>query len=696
MNIAGLFNPSSIAIIGVSHEPQKVGYLVANNLLEQGFKGDIYFVNPKGGTILGHTVFTDIKDIKKPIDLAVLAVPGPVALSLLDTLADLHIKQVVLFAAGFKETNAEGAEMEKKLIEKAHANNMAILGPNCIGYINTAINVNVTFLKHTSPKGNIGFVSQSGAIGSILVDYFASHRSIGFSHFVSIGNKAVVDESDVLEYLGNSEETKVIGMYLEDVKNGARFREIVQKVTAKKPVIILKSGSTTEGSQAAASHTGGMVGNDDVYSAVFKQDGAIRAENYTEFLTLLTLYSRGRLPESEHVLVLSNAGGVGVLLADDLVHHSLKLATISEETKAKLVSSFGPTSKVSLHNPIDVLGDASAFDYKKVIDATIKEREIGSIIVLLTPQANTEIDKTAEIIATIQEQVSKPIYPVFMGEKSVQDMWHHFEEKQIAGFTAYDMLPQALQKTLLPRIIQTERANSAYLHNLNMIAAEPDIRTYIKNSKSKSMNVIDSLKVLEYAGVPVVHPTIIEGEQSLKSISDNLGFPLVMKISSDTISHKTEVKGVATDIKSIEELSEAYKQMHTAVSTYQDTYITAQPMKKGYELLVGAKRDPNFGIVIVLALGGIYTELLKEVSYHLYPFSMDECKRMISETKIATLAKGFRGSPPFDLDKIYHVCMGVGSLLQRFNEIQEIDINPLIVSGNELFAVDGRTILNTL
>ena len=325
MNLTSFFNPTSIAIIGVSHEKTKVGYLVASNMIEQGYEGKLFFVNPKGGSILGKEVYTDIAQITEQIDLAVLAVPAHVAVVMLDQLHKQNITNIVLFAAGFKEVGESGMENEQALLTKAKEYGMTILGPNCIGYVNTVLKINTTFLKSTPPQGNIGFISQSGALGSIMVDEFVARHNLGLSYFVSMGNKSIIDESDMLQFLADDDNTQVIAMYLEDVKDGEKFKQTLRNATLRKPVVILKSGTSEEGSKAALSHTGGMAGDDGIFTALFKQCGAIRARDYIEFSTLLHMFSFDRVPTNNHILVLSNAGGVGVLLADELVAENLSL-----------------------------------------------------------------------------------------------------------------------------------------------------------------------------------------------------------------------------------------------------------------------------------------------------------------------------------------------------------------------------------
>lgn len=694
MDLQKLFNPTSIAIVGASHEPQKVGHLVVKNLLNQGYKEELYLINNKfKGTILGKKVYNSLSSVEKSVDLVVLAVPADVALLYLDEMAKLDIHYAVIYAAGFKEIGSEGLKREKELIEKAKKYGITLLGPNCIGYVNTKNNINLTFLKNVVPSGNIGFISQSGALASMMVDHYVAHRNLGFSLVISLGNKTVIDESDCLEYLAKDKNTDVIAMYLENISDGKRFKKIIQKITKTKPVVVLKSGSTQEGSKAALSHTGGLVGDDQVYDAVFKQYGVMRATNMTEFLTILKILSFKKNPASRDVLCLSNAGGIGVLLADELIKNGLNLVTISEKTKRDIIKRMGESHKISVHNPIDILGDASAFDYQQAIEATIKEKDVGSIIVLLTPQANTEIAKTAQVIAEAQKCSEKPIYPLFMGEESIEGSHLFFEERKIASFYKYDYLSQSLAKMIRWQeyVREKESFELSHILKLSLMANEGEIKNLLKITQKKQfLNVIDSLDLLRFVDIPTAQYYFIGKDDDVKKIIHNIGFPCVVKIISDSISHKTEIGGVLTDINTVEELDKAISQMKKIKGV---NGFLIQKMIKGYEMFVGAKRDPNFGIVLVMGLGGIYAELLKEVSYRIYPFNYDEFLYMVSETKISKLVRGFRGTGVINTQKLYEVVMRIGLLMERFPEIKEIDMNPLMISDKEIAAVDCRIVL---
>jgi len=688
------FNPRSIVIIGVSHEKNKVGHLVAKNLIAQGYKGKMYFINNKyEGKILNQTIYKNLEEVikkEKKIDLVVLAVPAGVALYYLDELRKYKIKNAVIFAAGFKETSEEGAKLEEELAIKARDYGINILGPNCIGYINTKLGVNTTFLKNVAPEGNIGFISQSGALGSALVDYFLSHNHLGFSYFISLGNKTVMDESDCLEYLIEDKSTTAVFMYLEDVKNGEKFKRTLKKAIFKKPVIILKSGKTTEGAKAASSHTGGMASDDRIFDSLMDETGAIRAYDYLEFLTLIKIFSYRRLPKNESILVLSNAGGAGVLLTDKLITHGLKLATISQELALELNKSFEDTKKVTVHNPIDLLGDASAFDYNKAFNVVKKDKDHGAVIVLLTPQANTQIYETAKVLVSMQKKYEEPIYPVFMGKKSMYGVGKLFENERIVGFANFDYLVSSIKK-----IIDYEE----YIKKGEVSELVARLVTFVDKKKRIIINdslinnhydLYDSLELLEKLDIPIVKTKLLKSEKDidilLKKINFNL-HPFVIKLSSREISHKTEVGGVITNIQSEKQLKEAYKKLAKI-----SPYMVVQEMIKGHELIVGAKRDPSYGVILALGLGGIYTELLQEINFKIYPLSRFEFDSMLKKTKVGKLLNNFRGKGIINPDKIYEILCNLGQFMANNPQVKEIDINPLIVSTKNITAVDARII----
>jgi len=696
MNLKRFFNPRAVAIVGVSENPKKVGHLVAKNMLAQGYAGDLYFIHPSGKTILGKATHSSLALIEKVVDLVVLAIPAKYAVPYLDEVAAHGCRNVVLFAAGFGETDSpESKILETQLKAKIDEHAMTILGPNCIGYINTANNMNATFFSHVAPRGTVGVISQSGALGSAFLDYVPVKSHIGISSFISLGNKTAVDESDCLEYLTHDEKTNVIGMYLEDIKDGVRFRQVLRAATAVKPVVILKSGRTKEGSHAAMSHTGSMVGDDAVFDAVIRQAGAIRASSFAEFEMLLKLYTLEAIPTNRRVLVLSNAGGMGVLLADEIVSKGLHLVTVSQKTSDRLADAFEDTKKISVHNPIDLLGDASSYDYRTAIRLTMKEKDIGSVIVLLTPQANTEVFETAKVLRDIYHEFKyKPLYPIFMGKESVSEAHTYLEKEGIASFRYFSALPSVLAKICHAEECKLKKAAEV---------VSPEYKIALSANKKKAqtlfderslhqpyLNQADSLQLLLYAGMKIAKPFHAVHPEDLTTVVEAVGYPLVAKIASEEVTHKTEVAGVVTGITVREELENAFQSLSILGGKGAGCYL--QKQVSGHELIVGAVRDNTFGIVVLVGMGGVYAELYKEVVQFSYPFTVEQFEDGILTSKIATLTKKFRNMPPIDMRSLFDAATRIGVIAEMMPQVKEVEINPLIATKDTVVAVDGRVI----
>ncbi len=681
--MVNFFSPKSIAIVGASNNPFKLGNLVVKNLLNQGFKGEIFLVNKKGGEVLGRKVYESLSQIKKPIDLVVLSIPVDGVIEILDEIGKLGIKNLLIFAAGFKEVGEEGLKKEKLLIEKSNQYGFNILGPNCVGFVNTEENINLTFLRGKVKKGNIGIISQSGALGSFLVDYFNKKENLGFSYFFSVGNKTKIDEIDLLNFLAEDKNTKVIGCYFESIENGKKFKEEVKKITKKKPVVILKSGKSKQGAKAALSHTGSIVGDDDVYEAVFSQTGVIRAENLEEFLLILKIFSFEKVPLGDKLLILTNAGGVGVLMVDEVVKNNLKTILISEQVKEEIIKKLPNASRISIHNPIDLLGDANSLDFQTVFDEALKDINFDLIVVLLTPQANTEIEKTAEVIVNTQLKTKIPIYPVFLGGKSVQLSLDYFDKNKVVGLDGFYFLTTAIKKIVnYQNWLKIEKDN---VLNLNISNDEKKkINLILKSTQEITLNVSKTFNILKILKLPIVNFIEVKNLSDLKK--DDLNYPLVAKINSDKISHKTDVGGVVLNINNYQDLEKAYLNLSKI-----DNNVVIQSMIKGDEFIFGTKKDNVFGTVVIFGLGGVYTEVFKEVIKLVYPFSFDDFVNQLETKKFYKLLKGVRGKKEVDLHKIYDLLFKLGYLTESF-QISEIDLNPVIIKDGKLNIVDGRII----
>ncbi|GAB4219247.1 MAG: acetate--CoA ligase [Candidatus Microgenomates bacterium] len=682
--MTNFFSPNSIAIVGASNNYFKVGYLVVKNLIDQGYEGEIYLINKKGGEILGQNVYQSLRDIKKPVDLAVLAIPADGVLELIDEIGELGIKNVLIFAAGFKESGQQGQQRERMLLEKINKYQINILGPNCVGFVNTKNNINLTFLKGKVKKGNIGIISQSGALGSFLVDYFNKRENLGFSYFFSVGNKTKIDEIDLLHFLAEDKDTKIIGCYFESIENGEKFKREIIKISQKKPVVILKSGKSQEGAKAALSHTGSMVGDDDVYEAVFSQTGVIRAENLDEFLLILKIFSFEKAPVSDRLLILTNAGGIGVLMVDEAIKNGFRIVLISEEIKNKIIEKLPNASRISIHNPIDLLGDASSKDFEIVLNEALENINFDSIIVLLTPQANTEIEKTTQVIIEAQSKTKIPIYPVFLGGKSVQLSLDDFDKNRVVGLESFYFLPKAIKKILSYQ--QWLKRKKEINLDFDLTKEQQDnINLIFKNTDNEFLNVSRTFKILKILKLPVVDLAEIKSIDEIKNY--RLNYPVVAKINSDKISHKTDAGGVILNINNLQDLEKAYLKLSQI-----DNNVVVQPMIKGDEYIFGTKKDNIFGTVVIFGLGGVYTEVFKEIIKLVYPFTYEDFLIKLEEKKFYKLLKGVRGKKEVDLKKVYEVLLKLAFLTDNF-PISNIDLNPVMIKEEELYIVDGRVVI---
>lgn len=699
LNLKSFFNPKTVAIVGVSDNPKKVGYLVAKNMLDQKFKGELYFVNISEKKILGKKTFKDLKSIKKKFDLVILCIPASQSVCYLENISENGCQNVVIFSAGFAETGTQdGLLLNEKLLKFIKEHGINVLGPNCIGFINTKASINATFFQSTAPFGNVGIISQSGALGTAFLDYVQAKTNLGISYLISLGNKLNISESDCLEFLSKDKDTKVIGMYLEDIKDGARFARALKEAAKLKPVVILKSGRTKEGSQAALSHTGSMSSDDQIFDTVISLSGAVRACDYAEFEMLLKLYSLGAVPFNNKVLVLSNAGGMGVLLADELILSGLKLVTVNKDVALKLNKAFESIKKITVHNPIDLLGDASAFDYQKAIDLSMQEKDIGAVIVLLTPQANTEILDTAKVLEGIYNKFKfKPLFPIFMGKESVKEAHDFFEKHKMASFRYSSELPVSLAKIIKAEEIR--KNNHDFItdfENEILFKARANVaRALLENTVNtkRYLNQYDSLSVISNAGIKVASPYLVSKIKELDLIVEKEGFPLVCKIATSKITHKTEFQGVFTGITVKEELYNAFNFLNLKQKVFGNTSVYVQKQCSGHELIIGGKRDPVFGVVIIVGLGGVYAELLQEVVTLTYPFSFAQFEDRIKTSKINSLLYNFRNMTPINLQDLYNVCYKLGTIFKYLSIVKEIDINPIIATPDGLVAVDARIII---
>ncbi|MEN8203974.1 MAG: acetate--CoA ligase family protein [Bacteroidota bacterium] len=700
-NLQTIFHPKSVAIIGTNKVKGTVPHDILENILKADFNGIIYPVSPREKSIKGIKAYKYVIDVPDEIDLAILVFPSSVCHMALEQCGQKGIKSVIIISAGFKEVGEAGLKKEKQLIDIARKYDMSFIGPNCLGVINTApeTKLDASFAREMPEKGNIGFLSQSGALCTAVLDY-ARAKHIGFSKFISFGNKADISEIDLLYYLMNDEETKVILMYLEEVSDGVALMKAAREVIEKsgKPILIIKSGRTDEGASAAASHTGSLTGKDEICDAAFEQAGIIRCDNIEEMFNKAIAFTYQPVPVSEKVAIITNAGGPGVLTTDAAISRGLKLAKFSEETTAILKKALPATANIN--NPVDVIGDARSDRYLAAIEAAFKDPDVAGVFVILTPQSMTDIDTIAADVARIAEGQTKPIYASFMGEKDVASGIDLLQQHRIPHYSLPESMCMAFQavyhfhsklKSRVHQLPVLENIQGKLARGL-MDKSMSNGRVYIPE--------VETIELLKTYGLPAPQGKLAKTADEAIRIADEIGYPVVLKVVSNEIIHKSEAKGIELNLGSSREVEEAFERIHlNAKSFMPDATVTGTyviPMISGSEeVILGIKRDPSFGPVLLFGLGGIFVEIFRDVSFGLAPLSPEDAREMIEKTRAFEILKGSRGHSPRDIDSIIDAMLRLGQLALDFPEIEELDINPLFVlnEGEGSVIGDARMIL---
>lgn len=680
-----LLNPESVAVIGASRFEGKVGYAVLKNIIDGGYKGRVYPVNPQADNILGLKCYPRVSAINDEIDMAVVTVPAERVLEVAEECGQVGVKVLVVISAGFKEIGLEGAKREAQLVSIVRKYGMRLLGPNCLGYINTSIGLNASFASCMPPRGHVAFVSQSGALLTSLIDR-AAIEGLAFSKIVSLGNKADLSEVDYLRLLADDPETRAIALYIEGTEKGEEFARVTREVSAKKPVMVLKAGVTEAGAKAASSHTGSMAGSEVAYRTAFRQFGAIKVEELTDLLDAVRCFGSQPVPKYGNIVIITNAGGPGILTADACGKLGLRLAYLGAEIVDELRKVLPPAS--STNNPIDVLGDARVDRYGAVLRILSGREDIDCYIVVLSPQAMIEPEEVAKLLVNFKSKnPDKVVVASFLGGSKVANAITILRSGGVPNYEAPERAARALGLLIKYKEVQARQRsllNEGY-------PRYPIDRERVKEVISKAMSegrkmlMPDEVcEVLSACGIRVAPCKIARSPEEAVQAAECIGYPVVLKIASPNITHKSDVGGVKLDLRTPSDVRLAYHEIMANVSKYvpgATIYgIAVTPMvPQGREVIVGMHRDPQFGPMIMFGLGGIYVELLKEVSFRLAPLTRSEALEMIMETKAYTLLRGFRGAPPGDVDAVVDVISKVSALCIEFKEIQEIDINPLFV-----------------
>ncbi|MCX7916698.1 MAG: acetate--CoA ligase [bacterium] len=686
------FTPENVCLIGASTNPDKLGFKILKNLIEGGYKGKIFPVNPKADTILNLKSYKNVLEIPEVCELAIIVIPSELVCDVAEECGKKGIKGLIVISAGFKETGPEGRKKEERLKEIVRKYKMRLIGPNCLGVIDTKNKLNASFASEMPLEGKISFITQSGALGTAILDW-AVKENVGLSKFISFGNKADVSEIDLIEEFEDDSDTDVILLYLEGVNDGKKFMEVTKRVSSKKPIIVIKSGKTEKGTKTASSHTGSLSGSDTAFNSAIKQSGVIRANTVEELFDYALIFACQPILKGKNIGIITNAGGPAVMAVDMIEEIGLTLAEFSTETTEKLKNFLPSASNIS--NPVDILGDAQADRYERAIEFVISDDKVDGIIVILTPQVTTQIKETAECIAKTSKKYNKPVITCFMGGKRVEEGIKILKENKIPNYFSPE------------RAIISLKAMYDYWRNLNEKPKGKVIKfkvekekvqekiNYFKNQKINTIGDIEGRGILSLYGINVINSFLAKDEnECAEFLKENDGV-YVMKLVSPDIIHKTEAGGIKLNITNSEEAKRAFLEIINSAKKYKPDVkiigVQIQPMiKNGVEVIIGINKDIQFGHLIMFGLGGIYVELLKDVSFRLIPITDIDANNMIDEIKTSKILKGFRNIPKMDIEAIKETLLRVSQLILDFPEIKEMDINPLVVKEKGCTAVDVR------
>jgi len=691
-SILPFFEPQGVVVIGASTSPEKLGYGVARNLVHSGYQGAIHFVSQKPGTLFERPLYTDLAQVPDPVDLAILIVPPQSTPQTIADCAQRNIKAVTIVASGFREAGTEGAALEQECLTIARTHGVRLLGPNCIGTLDTHLPLDTTFLQPPMPaQGHIGFISHSGAFCAAIIDW-ARAQGFGFSQLVSLGNQADVNETDMLPMLAADIHTRVIVLYMESVSDGRRFVDVARAVTQHKPVIALKVGRFESGQKAAASHTGALAASDIAFDAAFDKAGILRADSAEQMFDWARALENCPLPRGKNIAILTNAGGPGVIAADALEHHGLTLAQLQELT-LKSLSAILPTA-ASVTNPVDMLASASPEQYASCLNLLLEDDNVDGALVILPPPPMFKAEDVAEkIVQTLESDSSlsasgkpldsrtrKPVVIALMGSILVEEAAKTF---QLANIPTYPFPERAAS------------ALSALVKRAEFLATETAETSEEKFSKISVNSVANPEDLLATYEIPTAPIKLARDESEAIVIANELGYPLVMKIASPNILHKSDVGGVILNIKDESSLSSAYAQMIRRVKEAKpeariDGVHLQRQITQGQEVIVGMVRDPQFGALMMFGSGGVEVEGLKDVAFALAPLNQAEAEKMIRKTWAGRKFKGFRNIPPADEESVIDVLIRLSRLAFEEETIEEIEINPLRVLSKGAVAVDIR------
>ncbi|HOA72332.1 MAG TPA: acetate--CoA ligase family protein [Phycisphaerae bacterium] len=698
-----LFAPKSIAVIGASRTPGTVGSAIPSNLILGGYTGVVYPVNPKAKSIMGARCVPSISAIDDHVDLAVIILPAPAVEKAVLEAADHGTKHLVIISAGFKEVGEEGAQRERRIKAIADERGLSIIGPNCLGVINTApdVRMNASFGRDMPRPGRIGLISQSGALCTALLDYAKGHH-LGFSRFISFGNKCDVTEVDLLRCLASDRNTDIIMMYVEDISDGQAFVNAAYEITHgsnPKPILAMKTGRTAQGAAAAASHTGSLAGSDEVYDAIMSQAGVIRVNSVEDLFNFAPVFLDNRMPAGNQTAIVTNAGGPGIMATDACIRNGMELAKFGEYTLKSLKFQMPPAANIK--NPVDVIGDAKHDRYRSALDAVTADANVHQIVVIVTPQTMTDVVEIAEVVGEAKEFCDKPIVACFMGAVDVSPGVELLRKHDVPVYMFPEDAMQAL--AVRERFARWTRSPSLGYKHFDVQAEAVDAIFAEELAAGRNQLVeVKALAVFEKYGFPIVPYSLARTADEAVEAARRMEFPVVLKIAGPKILHKTDVGGVKLNLTNDDEVRTGFNNMIATVKERMGAdveiwgVLVQKMLPKGKEIILGMTRDPRFGPLLMFGLGGIYTEALRDVAFRLAPIRENVAGEMIKDIRSYRLLEGVRGERPSDMAAIADCLLRLSQLVTSHPQIKELDINPLMVypRGQGAMVADARVILS--
>ena len=697
-----IFNPRSVAVVGASEREGSVGRSVLWNLLSTPFGGTVYPVNPKRPSILGVKAYNDVASLPEVPDVVVMTTPAPSIPALIQESVDVGVPSAIVISAGFKEHGEEGKALERQIADIIAGGKMRIIGPNCLGVMNPITGFNATFARHAARPGNVAFISQSGALCTAILDW-SLRENVGFSAFVSTGSMLDIGWGDLIDYFGDDPRTKSIIIYMESVGDARSFLSAAREISLSKPILVIKPGRTAAAAKAAASHTGSLTGSDEVLDAAFRRSGVLRVQNISDLFYMSEVLARQPLPQGPRLCMVTNAGGPGVLATDALVTGDGQVADLSDATM-KAFDDFLPPHW-SHNNPVDILGDAEPERYAHSLEIAAKDPSIDGMLVILTPQGMTNPTQIAEKLKPYSQSLGKPVLASWMGGAEVATGEEILNQAGIPTFAFPDTAARMFNYMW------------KYSYNLRGIYETPEMRPdtdaaapdrsrareiieAVKKSGRTILTEFESKELLSSYGIPTVPTQIAKSEDDAVKIADNFGFPIVLKLYSETITHKTDVGGVQLNLRNADAVRAAFQAIQKSVTEKVGAQhfqgVTVQPMIKldGYEVIIGSSMDPQFGPVLLFGTGGQLVEVFKDRALALPPLNTTLARRMMEQTKIFTALKGVRGRKPVDIGELSDLLVRFSQLVVEQPWIKEIDINPLLASHERLIALDARVVIH--